>query len=302
MAREPAMAGAASRRPVGVLTTRGCDLDCAANRDGEFVAWAARRLKPLLWRYFRPVVRGLDLIPPGAGLLVGNHNAALLMPDILILGVALHERFGCDGLPFGMTHTTGLQLPLIGPLLARLGGLRGSQENGLRLLAEDRRVWVYPGGELDSMRAYRDRARVVFGARRGYVRLALRSGAPIVPFVAAGAHETLYIVDDGRWLARWLRLDRLLGVRTWPIVLCLPWGLWIGVPPPHVPWPSRIYIEVLEPIRFARQGEAAARDPAYVEECHVRVHGAMQAALRRLCAERAADRAGGRRGPPGREP
>ncbi len=278
------------------FTTRGWDLDSCGIRDAELIARLARRFKPFLWRWFRPVVRGIERIPPGPGILVGNHNGALLMPDILVFGIALWERFGCAGLPFGLAHTTGLRVPLIGPLVARLGGLRGTPENGLRLLAEGRRVWVYPGGELDSMRPYRERARVVFGSRRGYIRLALRSGAPIIPLVAAGAHETLYVLHDGRALARRLRLDRLLRLRTWPVVLCLPWGLWFGVPPPHFPWPSRIYIEALEPLRFARRGEAAARDRAYVEECHERVHGAMQAALARLCAERDADRSGRRTG------
>lgn len=268
------------------------DVDSLHNRDPALIDRIYRRLRPVLWRVFRPEVRGLQHVPPGAALYVGNHNAAMLMPDAFLFGAALYERHGMDAMPYGLAHELGVQLPGVHELLVRLGAVRGCEENALRIFAAGHKVWVYPGGELDSMRAWRDRERVVFDGRRGYVRLALRAGVPVVPFVAAGAHETLRILDDGRWLARWLRIDRWLGVKTWPIVLCLPWGLWIGVPPPHLPWPSRILIEVLPPIRFERSGEEAARDADYVEACHRRVHGAMQAALTRLSAER---RRGGRR-------
>ena len=223
-------------------------------------------------------------MPAGPALLVANHNAALLMPDLFILGIALYERFGLAGLPYGLGHSTGVSLPILRTLFQPLGTVPGCQERGRRLLERGEKVLVCPGGELDSMRPFRKRHRVVFGARRGYVRLALRAGVPIVPVVSAGAHETLIVLDDGQWLARLLRLDRALNLKTWPLVLCLPWGLWLGVPPPHLPLRTRIRTEVLEPIRFERQGAEAANDPVWVEACHRQVHGAMEAALQRLAA------------------
>jgi hypothetical protein len=57
-------------------------------------------------------------------------------------------------------------------------------------------------------------------------------------------------------------------------------------PVPFLPWPSRILIEVLPPIRFPRSGPRAAADTAYVAECAAVVEGAMQEALTRLAAER----------------
>jgi len=262
------------------------DSDSPDNRDPEMIHRLYSLLKRPLWRYFRPVISGLERIPEGPGIYVGNHNGAMLMPDVLIFGAALYERFGVEDLPHGLAHSFGISLPAVHQLLTRLGALRGSQSNGVKLLEAGRKVWIYPGGELDSMRSFWRRDRVIFGSRRGYIRLALRTGAPIIPFVVAGAHETLLVLDDGRWLARLLRIDRLLGVKTWPIVLCLPWGLWIGVPPPHFPLPSRVFVEVLEPIRFDRVGEQASRQADYVEACHRLVHGRMEAALRRLLARR----------------
>jgi len=66
----------------------------------------------------KPLINGVDIdclerIPEGAGMFVANHNEALLMPDLFIFGMALHERFGMEGLPYGMGHQTGIGFPLL---------------------------------------------------------------------------------------------------------------------------------------------------------------------------------------------
>ena len=40
---------------------------------------------------------------------------------------------------------------------------------------------VYPGGDREVFRTWRDRNRIDFGGRLGFVRLALRTGVPVVP-------------------------------------------------------------------------------------------------------------------------
>jgi 1-acyl-sn-glycerol-3-phosphate acyltransferase len=145
---------------------------------------------------------------------------------------------------------------------------------------------VYPGGDLDAMRPFRHRNRIVFGGRRGYMRLALREGVPIVPVVAAGSHATFIIIDDLRWLARLLRADRCLRIKVWPLTLSIPWGLTLGPLFFYIPFPVRIRVEVLTPMRFARAGEEAASDEAYVGACAAEVEGAMQAALDRLSSQK----------------
>lgn len=265
-----------------ISTRQRLDLDDPRSRDDELIQRLAARLRrPLGW-YFRPDVRGLETLPPGPCLLVGNHNGAMLMPDMFVLGLALYDRFGLEGLPWGLTHRLALQVPGLGQTLLRLGTVRGTEHNGLRLLREGRRVLVYPGGELDSMRSYRERKRVVFGRRRGYVRLALRAGVPVVPVVTAGAHETLIVLSNGRWLAQKLGLARRFKLCAFPLSVSVPWGLWLGVPPPHFPLRTRIRIRLLPPIRFDKLGEGAALDAAYVEACHRRIHGLMERTLERL--------------------
>lgn len=264
----------------------------AASRDPAFVARVAELVGPLLERYFRPVITGLERIPPGPALYVGNHNACMLTPDTFVFGVALLRERGLDDLPHGLAHGVALRVPGLRELLVPLGAVPASHESAAKLFAAGRKVLVYPGSEYDAMRPYRKRNRVIFGPRRGYVRLALRHGVPIIPIVAAGAHETLLIIDDCRWLARLLRSKRWLRLDAWPLALSIPWGLTLGPVPPHIPLPTRIFMEVLPALRFERSGEAAAADHDYVEACHRAVIEPMQESLERLAAQRLA--AGGK--------
>lgn len=265
---------------------RRYDIDRLDNRDPAAVETMTRIVDTVVRPYFRCEVRGLERIPEGAALYVGNHNAGLMMPEALLFGAALHHQRGMQDVPYGLGHEVAISIPAIHELVVPLGAVRAKAENAMRLFAQGSKVLVYPGGDVDSFRPYRDRDRIVFGGRTGYIRLALRAGVPIVPVVAAGAQQTLFILDDGRWLARALRVDKLLRLKVWPISLCLPWGLVIGPWLLFLPWPSKVLIEALPPITFERSGEEAASDPAYVRACADVVEGTMQAALTRLAAER----------------
>ncbi|MBI4956019.1 MAG: 1-acyl-sn-glycerol-3-phosphate acyltransferase [Myxococcales bacterium] len=266
---------------------RRYDVDSLDNRDPERFRRLVDRLEPYLWRYFRPVVLGLERIPRGAALYVGNHSGGVVSPDTYVLGVAIYRRHGLADTPYGLAHGVGLGLPFVHQLLVPIGAVRACHENAHRIFEAGGKVLVYPGGDIDNMRAYRRRDEIVFGSRRGYVRLALRSGVPIVPIVTAGSHATMFVLDEGRWLAKLLRTSHLFRTEVWPVNLGLPWGLSIG-PIPQFPLPSRMFLEVLEPIRFERSGAEAAADAAYVERCHEQVLSTMQTALTALARRRRA--------------
>lgn len=264
------------------------DIDCLDNRDPVWVDRFARWVVPPAARYFRADVRGLDRVPPGPALYVGNHSGGFLSPDTWIFFAAAYRELGIDAVPHGLAHEVALEFPGVHQVLSRLGAVRASPDNARRLFESGKKALVYPGGDLDAFRPSSLRDQVVFGPRRGYVRLALREGVPIVPVVAAGSHDTFRVLTDGKALAKMLGVRRLLRTDVLPIVLSLPWGLTIGAPLLYIPLRTRILIEALEPMRFDRTGEEAASDAAYVEVCHERVLGTMQAALDRLAKERRA--------------
>ena len=242
-----------------------------------------------LERWFRPVVRGMERIPSGSALMVANHNGGVLMPDLWMLGAAMRAARGSDQLPYALVHDAALDAPVIGPAVRALGAVRASHDGADALFRAGKKVLVFPGGDVENLRPFAHRDRIVFGPRRGYVRLAIRHGVPISPVVTSGAHSGMIVLDDGQKIARALGFTKLR-IHVCPTVLTVPWGLTIGFPPPYLPLPVRVYIEALPPIHFARYGRAAAEDASYVEACHQEIVRTMQAALLRLSAERRAAR------------
>lgn len=259
------------------------DYDSLDNRDPEAIERCVRLLAEPMQRYFDGEVQGLQHAPHGPALFVGNHSGGTWSPEIFLLGAALYRERGFEGLPYGLAHDSLIRIPPAARLFVPLGAVRANHDNAARLFDAGKSTIVFPGGDEDAFRASRRRDEVVFGARRGYIRLALRHGVPIVPFVTAGAHDVFIVLDEGRWLADKLGLHGLVRTRLCPIVLSVPWGLTVGMVPPFFPLPCKMRTRVLEPIRFEHSGSQAADDADYVEQCHARVHSVMQAAMDELC-------------------
>jgi len=210
------------------------DIDSLDERDPARVDLAYRLIHRLLEAYFRSEVRGLERIPSGAALFVGNHNGLMITPDSYLFAAAVYRERGLADLPFGLGHEVLIDLPLLNQIIVPLGAVRASHGLAHRLFAAGRKVLVYPGSDFDAGRSWFDRDRICFGGRRGYVRLAVGAGVPVLPVVAAGAQETLVLLTDGQWLARLLRADRWMRVKVWSMGFALPWGFMPG-PLPY--WP-----------------------------------------------------------------
>jgi 1-acyl-sn-glycerol-3-phosphate acyltransferase len=260
------------------------DPDAIDGRSEAFVDFLVRAIERTIVPWHRGEVRGIERVPDGPALFVGSHNSFAYMPETHLLGRALYRHAGIEAVPHGLAHEWLMSLPLLNPFIVSMGGVCASHEGGERLLRAGRKVLVFPGGDLDAMRPFRKRNEIIFAGRRGYVRLAFRTGVPIVPFVAWGAHSTLIVLDDMRGVARRLGLTRLR-IKAFPITISIPWGLTLGPPPLFIPFPSKIVVEICEPIRFDPSGPELAKDEGYVAACARRVEDRMQRALHRLAAE-----------------
>ncbi len=271
-------ADALGRRVRGAVPA--ADLD---DRDPDYI----RDNLPGLWLlatiWHRAEVRGLEHIPEtGPVLLVGNHSGGNASPDTLIFTLAFSARFGVERRFHQLAHNLVVGYPVLGGILRRFGTVAASPENARRALRGGAAVLVYPGGDWEVARPSWQSARIDFGGRRGFLRLALEEGVPVVPVVSIGGQETALFLTRGEWLARLLRLDRTLRLKTLPVSLALPWGLNVGDLLSHLPLPAKITIQCLPPIDLAaRFGPRPDVDDVYeavVEE--------MQDELSRLAAER----------------
>jgi 1-acyl-sn-glycerol-3-phosphate acyltransferase len=246
--------------------------------DAQYVARMAPKWKRALHGYFRAQVHGLHRLPDGPFLAVGNHSGAGLIPDTLVWLAAYHDAGRATPL-LTLAHDQmfdAFPKPLKA-WVARFGAIRADRELALAALRAGYAVQVYPGGDHDACRPFSQRNRIVFGGRRGYVELARMARVPIVPVAAVGGHEALIILREGQRLARWLGVDRTHRLKSFPISLSIPWGLWAGPLPGYVPLPTKIEIEVLEPIAVGSSDE---------REVDLRVREALQASVDRLAQGR----------------
>ena len=249
------------------------------DRDPAFIEQQVPRVRAVT-SYFSPEVRGLEHLPAeGPALLIGNHNAGFYMPDTWITALAIVERRGTDHPAYTLTYDLLFAVPLVGTFLRRIGAIPAAGADAADALAAGALVLDYPGGDWEACRPWSERNRIDFGGRTGFVRLALRTGVPVVPVVAHGSHDSVVIVARGDRIARWLGLPGM-HVKVFPLLLG-PFGVTTALLPP-LPLPSAVTVEFLAPITWPDLGPDDADDPAMVARCAAEVIGAMQEAMDRL--------------------
>jgi 1-acyl-sn-glycerol-3-phosphate acyltransferase len=254
------------------------DLDA---RDTDYI----RETLPGLWMlaslYFRADVRGLHHIPrDGPVLLVGNHSGGMMAPDLFVFVLAFSTYFGVERRFFQLAHN-GVVAGPAGRMVRRYGTVAADPRNAELALSTGAAVLVYPGGDYEVFRPSWESAKVDFGGRKGFIRLALKMGVPIQPIVSIGSQETALFLTRGERLARLARLDKVLRLKTAPIMLGLPFGLMPAIFG-HIPLPSKIRIQVMPKIDLTETyGEDADHQEIYDD-----VIWRMQDVLESLAEER----------------
>jgi len=190
----------------------------------------ARVATPFRWlahaveRHHPVAIEGLEHLPNGPALLVGNHGflgyETLLFFESIFRETGRHAR--------GLADRWFFRVPVLRDLLVRVGGAYGHPDNARRLLADGNWVVCYPGGAREALkRRRRDRYRLLWRKSAGFARAALEAGVPIVPFAAAGVDDTFDVKGalegTGAFLMGHAKYDipRLKG---------LGWGIPKGVP------------------------------------------------------------------------
>ena len=256
--------------------------------DNEIDAWDPdyiRRVLPV-WRavmrtYFRGEVRGLDNIPArGPSLLVGNHSGGTIIADTFVFAGEFYSHFGPERRFHQLAHDIAARVPATG--LRRWGTVAASHDNARRAFDRDASVLVYPGGDYETFRPSWHSDRIEFGGRKGFVRLALERGVPVVPVVAIGGQETALFATRGERAAKTTGWADRTRIKVLPVAFAPPFGATLLDLPGRFPLPSKITIEVLPPIDIAERFGPDSDD----EEVYEEVTGEMQEALSELQRER----------------
>ncbi|HEY8514203.1 MAG TPA: lysophospholipid acyltransferase family protein [Candidatus Binatia bacterium] len=245
--------------------------------DAEYEQSVAPLFRALYRTWWRVDVEGLENVPgEGRVLLVANHAGGLFAYDGAMLKIAVQDHHPAHRSVRPLVDDFVYNLPFVGDFMIRCGGVRACPENAERLLRRDHAVVVFPEGTKGIGKPYSQRYRLQRFGRGGFVRIALRTGTPIVPVAIIGSEEIHPIIGRWDWLARQLRLP------YFPLTPTFPWLGLLGL----VPLPSKWRIEFGRPLDFSQQyGPEAAHDRLLVsrltEEVRQRVQRLVAEALER---------------------
>lgn len=188
--------------------------------------------------YFRPEVHGIERLPAGRVLLVANHAGQLPL-DGLVIAVACLLRASPPRLVRPMIERWFPRVPYVNEALTRAGAVLGDPINCRNLLESDQAILVFPEGVKGSGKPIQKRYQLQeFG--RGFMRLALQTGAPVVPVAVVGSEESIISVHNAKTLAR------LLGMPYFPVHPLFP----LLGPLAYLPLPVRFHLYFGEPMRF----------------------------------------------------
>ncbi len=210
--------------------------------------------------YFDVSTFGIENVPArGRAMVVGNHSGGLPVDGAMVLASLLLEM-DPPRLGQGMVEKFANRWPFVSQIFARVGQLTGLPEHAEHLLQADRLLMVFPEGARGTGKLYRDKYKLVrFGT--GFVRLALQTNTPIVPFAFIGGEEAIPTIFHLESAAR------LIGV---PYIPVAPYLL-------PIPRPVRCQIFYGEPLLFEGNGnESDDIIEGYVAEVQESIRGLIE--------------------------
>jgi 1-acyl-sn-glycerol-3-phosphate acyltransferase len=193
----------------------------------------------LLYRYwFRVETYGIERLPAGRVLLIGNHAGQVAL-DAAMIGTATFLEAEPPRIVRGMGEYWLPTVPWVNEAMVRTGSVVGTRKNCVDLLENEEAVIAFPEGVRGMNKLIWERYQLQeFG--HGFMRLALETGSPIVPIAVVGSEEQAPAIANLKPLGRLLRMP------AFPITLTWPWLGLLGM----VPLPVKYRIYFGEPMHF----------------------------------------------------
>jgi 1-acyl-sn-glycerol-3-phosphate acyltransferase len=225
--------------------------------------------EPIYSKWFRTEWEGLEKIPTeGGALLVANHAGAI-PSDAPVIMHGIEKEL--DRPVYGLADYFFRTVPVVGTLWARAGGVSARPANAYRLLKDQQQLaLVFPEGTKGPSKSFTDRYQLRRFGRGGFVEIAMRAGAPVVPIAVVGSEEAMPIV------LRLPSLARALRVPYFPVTANV---LTMGPLGVVVPFPAKFKLRVLDPVRFDVPPDQERYSKSRVMEESERVRAHLQEAV-----------------------
>ncbi len=146
-----------------------------------------RMLMEVMRKYFRLEVEGIENIPKRGPVLVIPNHSGFSGFDTMMLAHEIyrsHRRIARV-----MTHHFWFLNETVADPAQKLGYVEATYDNGIRHLAKNDVVILFPEGEQGNFKPSH-KMYVLQEFKRGFVRMAIETDCPIVPTLVIGAEET----------------------------------------------------------------------------------------------------------------
>lgn len=166
--------------------------------DPEFARAEFQKLWPADL-YFRPEISGCENIPEtGGAVLVSNH--VTLAIDTMMLSKVIFDETGRLIRPTVDKFT--IQFPYFREWVMQMGCVLGSRDNALRMCEAGELVLSYPGGAREALKPGKDAYKLMWQGATGFVKVAIKTGVPIIPIASVGGDEAFATLAEDNVLAR----------------------------------------------------------------------------------------------------
>jgi 1-acyl-sn-glycerol-3-phosphate acyltransferase len=204
---------------------------------------ARKAYRPLYETWHRVEWEGLEHIPADGGALLVSNHAGAIPSDAPAIMHGIETELGRP--VYGLADELFKQLPVVGTLWSRVGGVLAHPDNAYRLLREQQQLaLVFPEGTKGTGKTYGERYQLRRFGRGGFVQIAMRAGVPIIPIAVVGAEEAMPILWKSPQLAK------LVGLPYLPLTANMLAFAGLGPLGAALPLPAKIRIRVLEPVHF----------------------------------------------------
>ncbi len=215
-----------------------------------------RFLLEIIRKYLRLEIEGMENVPDkGRAIVLPNHSGWSGF-DVVMVGNEIHKAK--KRIPRILAHRAWF-LGDIKILSHKMGLQEASTENGLKLLKKNNIVVLFPEGEHGNFKPTSERYHLK-EFRRGFVRMAMVTGAPIIPTIVIGAEETHINLAT-------LKFTKYLKGQIIPIPLNI------------LPLPAKWKIKFLEPVYLSGYTAKDAENSDLVHKVALEIQEKMQAAI-----------------------
>jgi 1-acyl-sn-glycerol-3-phosphate acyltransferase len=201
---------------------------------------ARRVYDPLYRHWFRVEWEGFERLPKDGGALLVSNHAGAIPSDAPVIMHGIETTL--ERPVYGLAENLFRAVPFVGTMWSRLGGVAAHPDNAYRLLHDEQQlVLVFPEGTKGTGKLYSQRYHLHRFGRGGFVEIAMRAGAPVIPIAVVGSEEAMPIV----WKSN--RLAKMLSIPYFPVTANMlafgPLGL-------VATFPAKFKVRVLPPVYF----------------------------------------------------